>query len=58
MDLGAPELLIILVIVVLLFGVGRLGKVGGELGRGIREFRKGLSGEDEPQSSVKADLPK
>ncbi|MFN8597710.1 MAG: twin-arginine translocase TatA/TatE family subunit [Anaerolineae bacterium] len=58
MDLGAPELLIILVIVVLLFGVGRLGKVGGELGRGIREFRKGLSGDDEPKSSINADLPK
>ncbi len=49
MDLGAPELLIILVIVVVLFGVGRVGKIGGELGRGIREFRKGLSGEEEPK---------
>ncbi len=47
MDLGAPELLIILAIVVVLFGVGRVGKIGGELGRGIREFRKGLSGEDD-----------
>jgi sec-independent protein translocase protein TatA len=47
MDLGAPELLIILAIVVMLFGVGRVGKIGGELGRGIREFRKGLSGEEE-----------
>lgn len=46
-DLGGPELLIILVIVVLLFGVGRIGDIGGELGRGIRAFRRGLSGEDE-----------
>lgn len=45
--LGAPELIIILLIVVLLFGVGRLGRLGGELGRGIREFRKGMQ-EDEP----------
>ena len=30
--------------VVVLFGVGRLGKIGSELGRGIREFRAGLSG--------------
>jgi len=42
-----PELIIILVIVVLLFGVGRLSKIGSELGRGIREFRKGLKGDDD-----------
>jgi sec-independent protein translocase protein TatA len=47
MDLGTPELLIILVLVILLFGVGRIGKLAGELGKGIREFRQGLQG-DEP----------
>ena len=36
------EWVIILVIVVLIFGVGRLGKIGGELGKSIREFREGL----------------
>jgi len=45
---GGMEWIIILVIVLLIFGVGRLGKIGGELGRGIREFRKGIKGEDEP----------
>lgn len=44
MDIGAPELLIVLFIIVLLFGPGRLVKMGGELGRGIREFRQGLNG--------------
>lgn len=44
-DFGAPELLIILVIVLLLFGPGRIGKIAGELGKGIRSFRDGLSGE-------------
>jgi sec-independent protein translocase protein TatA len=44
--LGPPELIIILIIVVLLFGVGRLGRLGGELGKGIREFRKGISDDD------------
>ena len=39
---GLPEILIILVIVLLLFGVGRISKVSGEIGKSIREFRKGL----------------
>ncbi len=41
-----PELVIVLVIVVVLFGAGRVGKLGGEMGTAIREFRKGLSGDD------------
>ena len=47
MSLGAPELLLILAVVVILFGVGRIGKIGKELGTGMREFRKGLQGDDE-----------
>ncbi len=45
--LGGTELIIILVIIIVLFGVGRVGKIGGELGRGIREFRAGLKGDAE-----------
>lgn len=45
-NFGAPELIIILVIVILLFGVGRIGKIAGELGGGIKAFREGLKGED------------
>jgi sec-independent protein translocase protein TatA len=40
--LGHWELLIILAIVLLLFGVGRIGKLGSELGKGIRAFREGV----------------
>ena len=45
--LGAPELILILVIVVLLFGVGRISKISGEVGSAIKSFRKGISEESE-----------
>ena len=41
--LGVPELLIILALVLLVFGVGRIGKIGGELGKGISAFRQGVN---------------
>jgi sec-independent protein translocase protein TatA len=41
-SLGPTELIIILVIVILLFGVGRVGRIGGELGSAVANFRKGL----------------
>ncbi len=46
-DFGLPELLIILVIVIVLFGPGRIGKVAGELGKGIRSFKDGLEGKED-----------
>ena len=46
--LGMPELIVILVIVLLLFGVGRLPEIGAGLGKAIRGFKKGLSDEDDP----------
>ena len=48
MNFGPTELIIILVIVIVLFGVGRIGKIAGELGSGIRAFKEGLQGDDEP----------
>ena len=44
--IGVPELVIVLVIVLLVFGVGRLGKLGRDLGEGIREFRKGIASDE------------
>ncbi len=44
--MGPTELIIILVIVLVLFGVGRIGKIGGELGKGIRAFRQGVKDTD------------
>jgi sec-independent protein translocase protein TatA len=56
MDIGPTELLIILAIIVILFGVGRIGKIAGELGSGIRSFREGLRG-DEPKKPEETQAP-
>ena len=45
--LGAPELIIVLIIVILIFGVGRIANIGGELGKGISAFRKGIKEDEE-----------
>ena len=45
MPLGGWELLLILVIVMIVFGVGKLPDAAGAIGRGIREFRRGQSGD-------------
>ena len=47
--IGPFELVVILVIVVLIFGVGKLPEVGGALGKGIREFRSNVTPGDEPE---------
>jgi len=51
MEIGLPELIIVLVIVVLLFGVGRVGEIGGELGSAIRQFREGLKGSETDETT-------
>ena len=45
--LRLPELLVILLIIVVVFGVGRISKIAGELGSGINAFKKGLKGESD-----------
>ncbi len=52
MDIGVPELIIVLLIVLLLFGPERIGKTLGELGKGVRSFRDGLSGKDDEQAAA------
>jgi sec-independent protein translocase protein TatA len=58
--IGPFELVVILVIVVLIFGVGKLPEVGGALGKGIREFKDNVSGGDEPEKkqTAEGDKPK
>ena len=47
MRLGPTELIIILVIVILLFGAGRISKIAGELGGAIRNFRESVKSDEE-----------
>ena len=51
-DLGVPELVIIAVIVLLLFGPGKAADLGSSLGKGIREFRKATRDEDDTVAPV------
>jgi len=49
--LGGGELVIILIIVLVLFGAGRVSKIGGELGTAIREFRRGLQADESKETA-------
>ncbi len=57
---GAPELLIILVIVIVLFGASRLAGIGGAIGNSVREFRKTVREDDthEATKSATRDVPR
>ena len=52
---GPLELVIILVIVLIIFGVGRLSEIGGAMGKAIREFRKAQTGEGDQDTSATPD---
>jgi sec-independent protein translocase protein TatA len=54
--LGAPELIVILVVALLVFGPGRLPEIGGALGKGIRDFRKALENKG-ADGTAEADKP-
>lgn len=49
--LGTQELIIILVIVLVIFGAGKLPQIGGALGKGIRDFKKGMDGQDDEEAN-------
>jgi sec-independent protein translocase protein TatA len=55
MRLGWPEIVIILVVVLIIFGVGKLPQIGGAIGKSIREFRKNQNSEpDEKKTALKS----
>ncbi len=45
--IGAPELIVILIIALVVFGPGKLPEIGSALGKGIRDFKKSFDGADE-----------
>ena len=52
--IGVPELAIVLVIIVIIFGVGKLPEIGGALGKGIREFKTESTTEDGVDDKIEA----
>jgi len=50
---GPGELVLIFMIVLVLFGAGKIPKIAKDLGGGIRQFRKSLSGEEEEEKEEK-----
>ena len=57
-SLGWPEIILILVVLVLIFGVGRISKIGGELGSGIKAFKEGLNGKKKSDEENDSDETK
>lgn len=49
--IGVPELLIIMVVALVLFGPGKLPEIGGALGKGIRDFKRAVTGVDDESES-------
>jgi sec-independent protein translocase protein TatA len=56
--IGWPELLIVLAVVLLIFGVGRIARVGGELGKGVSAFRQGIKEGQESAEKEAAEAKK
>ena len=55
-SVGPTELIIVLVIVLIIFGVGKLPEIGGAMGKAIREFRTSQSGQDEATAKSESDV--
>lgn len=55
--IGTPELIIILVLALMIFGVGKLPQVAKMIGSGVNSFKKGLNGEDDDEPTDKKKEP-
>jgi sec-independent protein translocase protein TatA len=54
--IGVPELIVILVIALVIFGPGKLPEIGSALGKGIRDFKKSFEGADEDLKKVESNV--
>lgn len=52
--IGAPELIVILVVALIIFGPGKLPEIGSALGKGVRDFKKAFEGTEDEIKKVKA----
>lgn len=55
MNFSGWEIIVVLIIVVLLFGVGRISKIAGEMGSGIRAFKEGIKGDENKETKESND---
>lgn len=56
--MGPWEIGLILVVILIVFGVGKLPQVGGAIGKGLRSFKRGQAGEEEEEEEVTSSKPK
>ena len=56
--IGTTELIIILLIVLVIFGAGKLKNIGGDLGSAIKSFKDGMNDKDEPKKKQKTKIKK
>ena len=53
--LGLPELAILLVVILIVFGAGKLPKVMGQMGKGVKSFKDGMKGDEEVETKALED---
>jgi sec-independent protein translocase protein TatA len=56
-NIGAPEIILLLLVALLLFGAKRLPEIGRSLGSGMREFKDSVTGTSRPESTQTSELP-